>query len=407
MEVTGARCPSCKSTRIVRGSEVFNLAIAHLDCDAFYAALEKRENPKLISKPVIIGGGRRGVVATCCYIARTYRIHSAMPMFKALKLCPDAVVIRPRMALYASEGKKVRELMGELTPLVEPISIDEAFMDLTGTEKLHKNPPAVTLAKLASRVERDIGITVSIGLSYNKFLAKVASELEKPRGFSVLGEGEAVEFLRKKPVRFIYGVGAALDKKLKRDGILRIGDLQKMEEADLMKRYGAIGQRLYNFSRGQDKRRVTPGGLTKSISAETTFDTDISDVEKLLYILWPLCEKVSGRLKGKSLQGRTVTLKAKTTRFTTISRNRTLASPTNYAETIFGLGEDMLRGLVKGEAFRLIGIGVSDFTKSGAEALEMELTGGTDERKLRAETALDKVRKSYGRDAIKKGRTWK
>lgn len=403
-EVIKDRCKACGSTRTVSHPELNLLSIAHLDCDAFYASVEKRENPKLVDKPVIIGGGKRGVVATCCYVARTYGVRSAMPMFKAKKLCPNAVVIRPRIDFYSQEGRRVRAMMRDLTPLVEPISIDEAFMDLTGTEKLHHQPPAKTLAMLAHNVEREVGITVSIGLSYNKFLAKVASDLDKPRGFSIIGEKEAKKFLKNKPVSIIFGVGQALNKTLNRDGILKMGDLQKREEADLMKRYGAMGSRLYNFSRGIDKRKVNPVSKVKSISNETTLDIDISDIEQLLSILWPLCDKVADRLKARGLLGRTVVLKAKTTRFKTLTRNRTLSTPTHHAETIFEVGQEMLRGLAKGEAFRLIGIGVADFTGGDALEPEMELVGGTDKRKLMAEEALDKIKGKYGKAAIKKGR---
>ena len=187
--------PSCGSPRLVRHPELAHLAIAHVDCDAFYAAIEKRDNPALRDKPLIVGGGHRGVVATACYIARTYGVRSAMPMFEARRLCPHAEVVRPDMAKYAAAGREVRARMLDLTPLVEPLSIDEAFLDLSGTARLHGLAPAKTLARFAKRVEAEIGITVSIGLSHNKFLAKVASDLDKPRGFSVLGAGEAAAFL--------------------------------------------------------------------------------------------------------------------------------------------------------------------------------------------------------------------
>lgn len=398
------RCLACGSTRTVSHPELNELSIAHLDCDAFYAAIEKRENPGLADKPVIVGGGKRGVVATCCYVARTYGLHSAMPMFKAKRLCPHAVVIRPRMSLYAEEGKKVRAMMRDLTPLVEPLSIDEAFLDLTGTEKLHHQSPARSLAVLAHNIERVIGITVSIGLSYNKFLAKVASELNKPRGFSVIGRAEAPEFLKNKPVSIIFGVGQALNTTLKRDGIVKMGDLQNREEAELVKRFGAIGSRLFYFSRGLDHRKVNPISPVKSISNETTLDIDIADVDDLLGVLWPLTERVSERLKARGLTGRTVVLKLKTTRFRTITRNRTLTTPTHHAEKIFAVGQELLRAAAKGEAFRLIGIGVSDFGTGEVEEPEMDLIGGSDKKKLLAEEALDKVRGKFGGEIIKKGR---
>lgn len=379
--------------------------MAHIDCDAFYAAIEKRENPDLLTKPVIIGGGVRGVVATCCYVARTYGVHSAMPMFRAKKLCPEAVIIKPRGALYSQEGRRLREMMRDLTPLVEPLSIDEAFLDLSGTEKVHRRPPALTLARFAKRVEKEVGITVSIGLSYNKFLAKLASDFEKPRGFSIIGELEALGFLKDKPVTMIYGVGPALGGKLKRDGILTFGHLQIRDKAELTKKYGSIGTRLYNFSRGQDPRKVVPTSPVKSVSAETTFNSDISDYAALEKVLWPLCEKISARLKAKDLKGRVVTLKVKTAHFRSLTRNKTLHEATCYAETIFKAGQSLLAPVAKGERYRLIGVGVSDFTLGLNTEPDFFAEKGS--KKIRAEEAVDQVRKSFGKAAIKKGRSLK
>ena len=228
----GTRCAACGSPRLVRHPELTRLAIAHVDCDAFYAAIEKRDDPALRDKPVIVGGGHRGVVATACYVARTYGVRSAMPMFEARRLCPHAEVVRPDMAKYARAGREVRAMMLDLTPLVEPLSIDEAFLDLSGTERLHGMAPAKALARFARTVEQEIGITVSIGLSQNKFLAKIASDLDKPRGFSVLGAGEAAAFLAPKPVTFIWGVGKAMGASLAREGFRTIADLQRADETD-------------------------------------------------------------------------------------------------------------------------------------------------------------------------------
>src|SRR2546421_2067318 len=272
----GPRCPACGSPRLVRHPELDTLTIAHVDCDAFYAAIEKRDDPSLADKPVIVGGGKRGVVATACYIARTFGVKSAMPMFKALKLCPGAIVVGPDMEKYARVGREVRALMLELTPLVEPVSIDEAFLDLSGTERLHGRPPATSLAAFARRVESALGITVSIGLSANKFLAKIASDLDKPRGFAVLARDEAVAFLAGKPVGFIWGVGKVAAARLQRDGFSSVGDLQRADETDLMKRYGVEGRRLWRLSRGIDDRFVNPEREVKSVFAETTFNQDIA-----------------------------------------------------------------------------------------------------------------------------------
>jgi len=296
-----ARCGVCGSPRIARHDELGKLAIAHVDCDAFYATVEKRDDPALAAEPVIVGGGRRGVVAAACYVARTYGVKSAMPMFEALRLCPHARVVRPNMEKYSRVGREVRQMMLALTPLVEPLSIDEAFLDLSGTERLHGLTPAKVLARFAADVEKKLAITVSIGLSCNKFLAKIASDLDKPRGFAVLGAGEAQAFLAPKPVSFIFGVGKVSAARLARDGFGRIGDLQKASEVELMRRYGDEGRRLARLARGIDQRKVSAERETKSVSAETTFDRDIADFHALERILWSQTEEVSARLKEKAL----------------------------------------------------------------------------------------------------------
>ncbi len=252
------RCGECGSPRIVRHPELHDLSIAHIDCDAFYASIEKRDNPSLVNKPVIVGGGRRGVVAAACYVARLYGVRSAMPMFKALEACPDAVVIRPNMAKYREAGLKIREMMQTLTPRVQPLSIDEAFLDLSALDRQRRGSPATALARLVLRIEHDCGVSASIGLSYNKFLAKIASDLNKPRGFAVIGRAEAQAFLASKPVGLLWGVGKALQTRMRRDGLTTIGQLQHRSEAELVARYGSIGSRLFHFSRGEDDRKVTP-----------------------------------------------------------------------------------------------------------------------------------------------------
>ncbi len=398
----GQRCRVCGSPRLVRHPELRQLAIAHIDCDAFYAAIEKRDDPSLADRPVIVGGGRRGVVATACYIARIRGVRSAMPMYQALRLCPEAVVIPPNMAKYSAVGRAVRAMMLELTPLVEPLSIDEAFLDLSGTERLHRAPPAVLLARLALRIEQEIGITVSVGLSFAKFLAKLASDLDKPRGFSVIGRDEALSFLAPRPVGFIWGVGKAMQERLAKDGIRTIGQLQSMDEADLMRRYGAMGQRLSRLSRAQDDRRVDPAGEARSVSAETTFDTDISDGARLAGILRTLAEKVSAGLKRRQLAGRTVTLKLKTGDFRLRTRSRTFAGPTQLADRIWRAGADMLAREIDGTALRLIGIGVSELTPALAEISEEEddLVDPAAARRARAERAMDRIRTRFGDRAV-------
>jgi DNA polymerase IV len=396
------RCAACGSPRIVRHPELASLAIAHVDCDAFYAAIEKRDNPALRDKPLIVGGGHRGVVATACYIARTYGVRSAMPMFEARRLCPHAEVVRPDMAKYAAAGREVRARMLDLTPLVEPLSIDEAFLDLTGTARLHGLAPAKTLARFAKRVETEIGITVSIGLSHNKFLAKVASDLNKPRGFSVLGAGEAAAFLAPKPVTFIWGVGKAMGASLERAGFRTIADLQRAEEATLMRKFGTEGQRLSRLSRGIDRRAVNPERETKSVSAETTLAEDLAALRPLTRLLWELCEKVSARLKAKELAGTTVTLKLKTADFRLRTRALSLGAPTQLAAKIFAAGRELLARETDGTKFRLIGIGISAL--AGAEEADpADLVDVSGRRNAAAEHAVDALRAKFGRDAVIRG----
>ena len=393
------RCPACGSPRLARHPELNTLTIAHVDCDAFYATIEKRDDPSLIDRPVIVGGGKRGVVAACCYVARTYGIRSAMPMFEALRRCPQAVVVKPAMAKYVKAGREVRRAMLALTPLVEPLSIDEAFLDLTGTERLHGMSAAKALARFAAQIEKELGITVSIGLSANKFLAKIASDMDKPRGFAVLGQAEAAEFLAPKPVGFIYGVGAVSAAKLTADGFRLIADLQRADQHDLMRRYGEEGARLWRLARGIDSRTVSPDRETKSISAETTFERDIGEFRPLEQHLWDLTERVSARLKANALVGSTVTLKLKSADFKTRTRARSLGHPTQLAARIFAAGRDLLSHEVGPTRFRLIGIGVSSFSDATGD----DLSDLIDRRAAEAEHAVDKLREKFGRDAVVKG----
>lgn len=397
-------CPVCGSRRIAAHPELHSLSIAHLDCDAFYATVEKRDRPELKDKPVLVGGtGGRGVVTAACYVARRYGCRSAMPMYRARKLCPDAIVIRGDLAKYQKVGREVRALMLDTTPLVEPISIDEAFLDLTGTEKLHQGSPARTLAKLVNRVEDEIGITLTIGLSHNKFLAKIASDLDKPRGFAVIGKAETLSFLESRPISMLWGVGKSLQAKLARDGFTEIGSLRDCSEEFLIHKYGSIGKRLFRFSRGEDSRSVSPGGNRKSISAETTFADNLHSLDDLRAKLWPLCDKVAGRARAASLGGRVVTMKLKSADFRIRTRSRTLPDPTQLADVIWSHAEELLKREATGISFRLIGVGLSDLV-DGREADPPDLANPDGERTRTTEHAMDALREKFGKDAIKRGR---
>jgi DNA polymerase IV len=395
------RCLVCRSPRVVQHDELHALEIAHLDCDAFYASIEKRDRPELRDVPVIVGGSVRGVVSTACYIARIKGVRSAMPMFKALKLCPDATVIKPDMRKYSTVSKEIGVLLAKLTPAVEFLSIDEAFLDLRGTMRLHRHSAAVSLADLARSIEKKLGITVSIGLSHNKFLAKIASDLSKPRGFSIIGKAEALSFLAKQPVSLIWGVGAVFQKKLARDGITHIGQLQSMGQRELMKAYGSMGLRLYFLSRGEDQRVVSSDGETKSVSSETTFDTDLSNAVELRSLLWDLSEKVARRAKSQALAGRTVTLKLKTADFKILTRSISLETPTQLANRIFDAAAPLLAREATGRRYRLLGVGISNL-----EDAIPELPSTLDEaqnRRDKAEAAMDKIRSKFGQPAVIRG----
>ncbi|MEQ8735579.1 MAG: DNA polymerase IV [Rhodospirillaceae bacterium] len=396
-------CPQCGSARVVVHEELSRLSTAHIDCDAFYAAIEKRDDPSLRDKPLLIGGGKRGVVSTACYIARQYGPRSAMPMYKALKMCPDAIVMKPNMEKYRIAGRHVRDIFERATPVVEPVSLDEAYLDLSGTARLHNRVPAVTLAAIARDVWREVGIQISIGLSYNKFLSKMASERDKPDGFAVIGRTDAVSYLHDQPIAAIPGVGPSLSNRLKVDGFFRIGDLQACSARDLEGRYGDTGRHLAKLSRGEDSRRITTNRAAKSISAERTFDHDIGDNAVLLKRLWPLCEDVSGRLKAKALAGGTVTLKLKTARFRTLTRTLTLSSPTQLAEILYRATKPMLEREIKRGPFRLIGIGAGALTESAVADLP-DLVSGDLHQVKGIEQAMDAVRAKFGKSAIRKGR---
>lgn len=400
----GARCPACRSPRIVSHPELFELSIAHMDCDAFYASVEKRDNPDLRDKAVIVGGGTRGVVSTCCYIARIKGVRSAMPMFQALKLCPEAVVVKPRMQVYAAASRAIRAMMDALTPDIEPLSLDEAFLDLGGTARLHGAPPAVMLARLTRRMEDELGLTGSIGLSHNKFLAKIASDLDKPRGFSVIGRAETAAFLAPRPVRIIWGVGTATQAALEQAGIRTIADLLRWDRTDLCARFGQMGDRLWHLARGQDHRRVARDEKLKSISKETTFHEDTSDPDILDGHLWRLAEQVADRAKAKRLAGRTVTVKLKRGDFQLITRRHALADPTQSADRIYRAARELFDVAGVTGPFRLIGVGISDLGSEDQADRMADLLDPGAARRMGAERAADTIRAKFGADAIIKGR---
>ncbi len=398
------RCLACRSPRTLSHPELRHLSVAHLDCDAFYASVEKRDNPALRDKPVIVGGGYRGVVSTCCYLARIKGVRSAMPMFQALKLCPDAEVVKGRMEVYVAVSRQIRALMESLTPLIEPLSLDEAFLDLSGTQRLHHATPAEMLVRLAQRIETEIGVSVSIGLSHNKFLAKIASDLDKPRGFSLIGKAETEAFLERQHVGIIWGVGHATRDLLERNGIRTIADLKRRDRKDLSGQYGTMGDRLWHLARGLDHRPVARDAKLKTISHETTFFDDTAERDILEGHLWRLAEKVSDRAKAKNLAGRVVNLKLKRADFVLISRRMSLSDPTQLADTIYRFSLPLLEKELVHAPFRLIGVGLSDICQAAEIKAFGDLLDPDGPKRAATERATDTIRERFGPAAILKGR---
>ena len=398
------RCPTCRSPRTISHSELFDLSIAHMDCDAFYASIEKRDNPELRHKPVIVGGAKRGVVATACYIARIKGVHSAMPMFQARRLCPEATVIRPRMNAYVEASRQIRAMMEELTPKIEPLSLDEAFLDLSGTQLVHGAPPAVMLSRLTRRIEREVGVTGSIGLSHNKFLAKIASDLDKPRGFSVIGKDETVEFLSGKPIGLIWGIGKVQQRHLERHGIRTFKDVHRIGRQELEARLGKQAERLWRLAHGEDARRVSGSSRVKSISNEMTLESDTSDPSVLDGHIWRLSQRLADRAKAKSRVGRKVVLKLKRHDHRLLTRQATLPAPTQMAERIYNQGRSLFEKVKDRGPFRLVGVGLSDIAPAEGPEADLEILTPQEQKRIRSEVAADEIRRKFGKDAIKKGR---
>jgi DNA polymerase-4 len=399
-----ARCPACGGHRLVHHRSLLRLTIAHIDCDAFYASVEKRDRPELRARPVIVGGGIRGVVTAACYIARMDGVNSAMPMFKALKACPDAVVIKPNFEKYTVASRQIRTLMYELTPQVQTLSIDEAVLDLAGTEALHGAAPAVVLARFAAVVEQQVGVTVSIGLAANRLMAKIAAGRGKPRGFTVIDAQEAAALLAPESVRLLPGIGAALARRLEAIGITTLGQLQVLPDHLARRRFGDDGPALARRARGEDARIVDPSRETKSISAETTFDRDLCTVADLERPLWRLCEKLGRRLKDHDLAAGGVVLKLKTARFATRSRSARLSSPTVLPDRLFDLARALLAKEATGTQFRLIGIGANPLVPAST-ADQGDLADATTPRRAAAQAAIDALRGRFGEAAIARGRS--
>ncbi|MEM7072808.1 MAG: DNA polymerase IV [Pseudomonadota bacterium] len=354
-------CSGCGSTRLVAHPELTRLSIGHIDCDSFFAAVEKRDRPELLHRPVLIGGRHRGVVAAACYIARIYGVHSAMPMFEAERLCPDAVILPPDLVKYRKVGHMIRTLMQASARAVEPLSIDEAYVEFDKTRP-GRPAPCQILAALIRRIESETGIHASVGLSYNKMLAKLASDLDKPRGFSVIGQAGAKAFLAPMPVTKLWGVGPAMAGRLKRMGIDTIGQIQPMQPQILRQIFGQSGQRISEFANAKDTRKVAINpGRSKTVSVEQTFDRDLDGRDALAKAIDAMVHQLVRRVQRSNLAGRALTLKLRDHTFQIYTRTRHFADPTLDEAKIRQMGNLLLdQAYHPARRYRLVGLGFSD-----------------------------------------------
>ncbi len=403
-------CFECGSKALVMHDELFNLSLAHIDCDAFYCSVEKRDDPSLAERPVIVGGDQRGVVAAACYVARRYGIRSAMPTWQAKRACPELVIIKPRMAVYQKIGLQIREMMRALTPLVQPLSIDEAFLDLAGTQKLHQASPALSLVRLQQQIKTELGLTVSIGLAPNKSLAKIASDQDKPNGFYVIGATEAKSWLENRPASLLFGLGKSQIAKLKKAGVNTCGDIVNLSAGRQHTLLGSDAARLVNLASGIDNRPVVPHSRIKSISSEATFSINISELDTLLAKTETLSAKVSRQLKEKRRSAIRVKVKLKFPTHRLITRSRMLAAPTQMQHDIFAAASELLRAETgEGKSYRLLGVGVDlcekDTDRDGdAPSSLLDLVDETRQKKNKLEFAIDQLQKKLGDDVLKTGR---
>ena len=378
--------------------------ILHVDMDAFFASVEQADRPELIGKPVIVGGGNRGVVSAASYEARAYGIHSAMPIFKAGQLCPAGIFLPVRMQRYKQISRQIMEILARYSPLVEQASVDEAYLDISGTSDLFGKPPTVA-EKIKNDIMRETRLTCSIGIAPNKFLAKIASDLQKPDGLTVIEEKDVAKFMRCLPVEKIPGVGAKTLKKLQELGVRTASDLLKFPEKFWIDRLGKAGMELVERARGIDHSRVVPRSEPKSFSAERTFPADTGDRTELKRYLLAQAERVGMDLRRHGYLGRTITLKIKGSDFKIVTRSRTLQDPACSTGIIFETAANLLDNMKIPYSVRLIGVSVSNLVKG---VRQLSLIGNeTVQKQEKLDKAMDYIRNRFGKEVIKRGRLMK
>lgn len=380
--------------------------IIHVDMDAFYASVEQRDRPELRGKPVIVGGRAedRGVVAAANYVVRGFGVYSAMPTSTALKLCPHAILVRPRIDHYAGISRQLGEIFHRYTPLVEPLALDEAFLDVSGSERLF-GPPGTIARHIKKVIHDELALVASVGVAPNKFLAKLASDLDKPDGLVIVQQEEVEEFLEPLPVGRIWGVGKVTERVFQRLQIHTIGELRERSLEDLTSRFGKMGQQMWSLARGIDKRAVIPDRQAKTISNETTFAVDIEDRELLESWLMELAEQVARRLRAAGLRARTVQIKVRYDDFETVTRNTSVPEPMNSTREVWSLARKMLNGRLPDRPLRvrLLGVGVSNLDRSGETQGKLFEDGPDQDSRLDGVT--DEIRSRFGKDAVVRGIT--
>ncbi len=375
--------------------------IIHLDLDAFFVAVERLDNPALIGRPVIVGGRPevRGVVSSASYEARAFGVRSAMPTAQALRCCPSAVLLPGHRVRYVEMSRRVMALLADYTPLLEQISIDEAFLDVTGTEA-HYGPPAQLAVAIQARIERELGLSASLGVASNKLVAKIASDYRKPHGITIVPAGGEAAFLAPLPIRMLWGVGRVTARDLARLGVQTIGDLARLPVETLRAHFGSQGEALWHAARGEDDSPVIPEHEARSLSREETFARDISDAVALRRELLRLSDAVAARLRRHNLQARTVTLKLRYGDFTTITRQATLAEPADSGPALYARALALFEAAwERGRPVRLVGVGAANLVRP---ARQLRLFEQENLRQAQLDAALDRIRARYGEDAIRR-----
>ncbi|HWR07309.1 DNA polymerase IV [Sporomusa sp.] len=374
--------------------------IIHVDMDAFYAAVEQRDNPELRGCPVIIGGiGTRGVVATASYEARKFGVRSAMSAIEAKRRCPQGIFLAPNHEKYSQVSHEILNIFTEFSPIVEPLSLDEAFLDVTGMEGLFASPVDIAI-KIKERIKTELNLTASAGVAPNKFLAKLASDMKKPDGLMVIRPEQVAQILAGIPVTRLWGVGQATAQTLDKLGLKTIGQVAQADPEKLAKHCGQLGYIIHQLANGQDERPVISDWQPKSIGKENTFAEDIQDREELKAQLWTLVERVGWRLRRQGLSGRTITVKVRFASFRTITRSKTLVVAANLDETIYRIAEEMLANVTLSEGVRLLGVTVSGFVTAGGQ---MSLFDQGDEKSMAVAKAVDTLKERFGEGAVTRG----